>query len=167
MRSCQTWRCSTRSEWHHGYLGWGDIVSLVEKAQETIDFKEAEKLEKKLRKEAFTLTDFYQQLQQLKKMGSLESIMQMIPGVSSAMRGVQIDDDQFKHVEAIILSMTPQEREKPQIINGSRRARIAAGSGTSVQEVNRLLKQFQQMQKMLKKMRGSKLKRMIPNNFFN
>jgi len=148
-------------------LGMGDIVSLVEKAQETIDIREAEKLEKKLRKDQFTFDDFYQQLQQLKKMGSLESILKMIPGVSSAMRNVDVDESQMKRVEAIILSMTPEERHRPQILNGSRRARIADGSGNSIQEVNRLIKQFQQMQKMLKQMRGGKLKRMIPGNFFN
>lgn len=148
-------------------LGMGDIVSLVEKAQETIDVKEAVKLEKKLRKEAFTFDDFYQQLQQLKKMGSLESILKMIPGVSSQLRNVQIDESQMKRIEAIILSMTLEERNRPQVLNGSRRARIADGSGTSIQEVNRLIKQFQQMQKMIKQMRGGKLKRMIPGNFFN
>ncbi len=148
-------------------LGMGDIVSLVEKAQETIDVKEAVKLEKKLRKEAFTFDDFYQQLQQLKKMGSLESILKMIPGVSSQLRNVEIDESQMKRVEAIILSMTLEERNRPQVLNGSRRARIADGSGTSIQEVNRLIKQFQQMQKMIKQMRGGKLKRMIPGNFFN
>ncbi len=148
-------------------LGMGDIVSLVEKAQETIDVKEAVKLEKKLRKEAFTFDDFYQQLQQLKKMGSLESILKMIPGVSSQLRNVDIDESQMKRVEAIILSMTMEERNRPQVLNGSRRARIADGSGTSIQEVNRLIKQFQQMQKMIKQMRGGKLKRMIPGNFFN
>ncbi len=147
-------------------LGMGDIVSLVEKAQETIDVKEAQKLEKKLRKEQFTFDDFYQQLQQLKKMGSLESILKMIPGVSSAMRNVDIDESQMKRVEAIILSMTPEERNRPQILNGSRRARIADGSGNSIQEVNRLIKQFQQMQKMLKQMRGGKMKRMLPGKFF-
>jgi signal recognition particle subunit SRP54 len=147
-------------------LGMGDIVSLVEKAQETIDVKEAEKLEKKLRKDTLTLEDFYQQLQQLKKMGSLESILKMIPGVSSAIRDVQIDESSMKRVEAIILSMTPDERSKPTILNGSRRARIAAGSGTSVQEVNRLLRQFEQMQKMIKQMRGGKFnKKMMPGLF--
>ncbi len=147
-------------------LGMGDIVSLVEKAQETIDVSEAQKLEKKLRKEQFTFDDFYQQLQQLKKMGSLESILKMIPGVSSAMRNVDVDESQMKRVEAIILSMTPEERHRPQILNGSRRARIADGSGNSIQEVNRLIKQFQQMQKMLKQMRGGKMKRMLPGKFF-
>jgi signal recognition particle subunit SRP54 len=147
-------------------LGMGDIVSLVEKAQETIDVKEAEKLEKKLRKDTLTLEDFYQQLQQLKKMGSLESILKMIPGVSSAIRDVQIDESSMKRVEAIILSMTPDERSKPTILNGSRRASIAAGSGTSVQEVNRLLRQFEQMQKMIKQMRGGKFnKKMMPGLF--
>jgi signal recognition particle subunit SRP54 len=146
-------------------LGMGDIVSLVEKAQETIDFKEAEKLEKKLRKEAFTLEDFYQQLQQIKKMGSLESILKMIPGGSSALRGTEIDESAMKRVEAIILSMTPQERAKPHIINGSRRARISAGSGNTIQDVNKLLKQFEQMQKMIKQMRGGKFRKLMPGGF--
>lgn len=100
-------------------------------------------------------------------MGSLESILKMIPGVSSQLRNVDIDESQMKRVEAIILSMTMEERNRPQVLNGSRRARIADGSGTSIQEVNRLIKQFQQMQKMIKQMRGGKLKRMIPGNFFN
>jgi signal recognition particle subunit SRP54 len=148
-------------------LGMGDVVSLVEKAQETIDVKEAEKLEKKIRKATFDFDDFYQQLQQIKKMGSLESIMKMIPGMSGAMRGAEVDESQMKRVEAIILSMTVEERRNPKLLNGSRRVRIAAGSGNSVQDVNRLVKQFSQMQKMLKKMRGGKMKKMIPEQFFN
>ena len=132
-------------------LGMGDVVSLVEKAQEAIDITEAEKLEKKLRKEAFTLDDFYSQLQQLKKMGPLESIMDMIPGLGGAsLKGLKIDDKAMGRVEAMINSMTKEERHKPHIIDGGRRRRIATGSGTSVQDVNQLLKQFFMMQKMIK-----------------
>lgn len=131
-------------------LGMGDIVSLVEKAQETVDFKDAEKLEQKLRKSQFTLDDFYQQIQQLKKMGPLESLMDMIPGAGKLMKGATIDPKSMVRVEAMILSMTPGERDKPQILNGSRRKRIAKGSGTTVQDLNRMLKQFGQMKKMLK-----------------
>ncbi len=131
-------------------LGMGDIVSLVEKAQDTIDVKEAAKLEKKLRKSQFTLDDFYQQIQQLKKMGPLESLMDMIPGAGKLMKGATIDPKSMVRVEAMILSMTPGERDKPQIINGSRRKRIAKGSGTTVQDINKMLKQFGQMKKMLK-----------------
>lgn len=133
-------------------LGMGDVVSLVEKAQEAVDFKQAQKLESKLRKEAFTLDDFHDQLQQLKKMGPLESIMEMIPGLGGKMmRGLKIDEKAMVRVEAMINSMTEEERHKPQIIDGSRRKRIARGSGTSVQDVNQLLKQFSMMQKMIKK----------------
>jgi signal recognition particle subunit SRP54 len=130
----------------------GDIVSLVEKAQDIVDIKEAEKLEKKLRKQQFTLEDFYSQMQQLKKMGPLESLMDMIPGVGKALKGVTLDPKALSRVEAMILSMTPDERQNPHIINGSRRKRIARGSGTTVQDLNRVLKQFGQMQKMIKKM---------------
>jgi signal recognition particle subunit SRP54 len=133
-------------------LGMGDIVSLVEKAQDIVDIKEAEKLEKKLRKQQFTLEDFYSQMQQLKKMGPLESLMDMIPGVGKALKGVTLDPKALSRVEAMILSMTPDERQNPHIINGSRRKRIARGSGTTVQDLNRVLKQFGQMQKMIKKM---------------
>ncbi len=133
-------------------LGMGDVVSLVEKAQEAVDFKQAQKLESKLRKEAFTLDDFHDQLQQLKKMGPLESIMEMIPGLGGKMmRGLKIDEKAMVRVEAMINSMTEEERHKPHIIDGSRRKRIARGSGTSVQDVNQLLKQFSMMQKMIKK----------------
>ncbi len=132
-------------------LGMGDVVSLVEKAQEAIDIEEAEKLEKKLRKEAFTLDDFYSQLQQLKKMGPLESVLEMIPGLGGAsLKGLKIDDKAMVRVEAMINSMTKDERHKPHIIDGGRRRRIATGSGTSVQDVNQLLKQFFMMQKMIK-----------------
>jgi signal recognition particle subunit SRP54 len=139
-------------------LGMGDVVSLVEKAQETIDTKEAEKLEKKLRKEAFTLEDFYNQMQQLKKMGPLESLVSMLPGVGGALKGLKIDDSAMGKVEAIIQSMTPEERTKPDIIDGSRRRRIAEGSGNSVADVNRLLKQFNMMQKMIKKISRGQMK---------
>jgi signal recognition particle subunit SRP54 len=139
-------------------LGMGDIVSFVEKAQDAVDLKEAEKLEKKLRKDQFTLEDFYSQMQQLKKMGPLESIMEMIPGVGKALKGATLDPKAMKRVEAMILSMTPQERRDPKIINGSRRKRIANGSGTSVQDLNRMLKQFAQMRKMLKNVHKMKFK---------
>jgi len=140
-------------------LGMGDVVSLVEKAQETIDFEEAQKLEKKLRKDQFTLEDFYAQLQQIKKMGPLDQLLGMIPGLGKQLKGVQVDDGAFVQVEAIINSMTPDERRKPQIINGSRRRRIAMGSGTRVQDVNQLLRQFDEMKKMIKRMKKMKFKR--------
>ncbi|MEL6538582.1 MAG: signal recognition particle protein [Bacteroidota bacterium] len=133
-------------------LGMGDVVSLVEKAQEAFDEDEARRLNKKLRKNQFTLDDFLSQLQQIKKMGSLKDIMGMIPGMGKALKDIDLDDDSFKPIEAIIQSMTPKERENPDIINGSRRKRIANGSGTSIQQVNNLLKQFQDMRKMMKKM---------------
>ncbi|MGB8658752.1 MAG: signal recognition particle protein [Candidatus Zixiibacteriota bacterium] len=132
-------------------LGMGDVVSLVEKAEEAISLEEAEKLEQKLKKEAFTLDDFYTQLQQLKKMGPLESVLEMIPGLGGKIAGgLKIDDKAMLRVEAMISSMTKEERQKPQVIDGSRRKRIAMGSGTSVQDVNQLLKQFFMMQKMIK-----------------
>ncbi len=130
-------------------LGMGDVVSLVERAQETIDREEAERLEERLRKKQFTLDDFLSQLQQVKKMGSLEQIIGMLPGVNSKMLDGALDDKALKHVEAIVHSMTKVERAHPDIINGSRRRRIAGGSGRSIQEVNRLLKQFDVMRKML------------------
>lgn len=133
-------------------LGMGDIVTLAEKAQEQFDEDQAAQLEKKMRKNQFTLEDFYSQLQAIKKMGPLSSVMEMIPGLGKAMRGVEIDDNSFVKIEAIIQSMTPEERNKPAIINGSRRKRIASGSGTTVQDVNRLLKQFTDMQKMMKRL---------------
>ncbi len=134
-------------------LGMGDVVSLVEKAQESIDSDKAAKLEKKLRRQEFTLEDFQDQLKQIKKMGPLQDILSMMPGAhSKAMKNVQVDDRALVRVEAIINSMTPEERRRPQILNGSRRKRIAFGSGTSVQDVNRLIKQFDQMRKMMKTM---------------
>jgi signal recognition particle subunit SRP54 len=131
-------------------LGMGDILSLVERAEQAVSAEQAAALERKLRKESFTFEDFLEQLQQVKKMGPLDQLLDMIPGAGRALKGLQVDDRSFVHVEAIIKSMTAEERRKPQVIDGSRRRRIALGSGRSVQEVNRLLKQFQQMQKMVK-----------------
>jgi len=139
-------------------LGMGDIVSLVEKAQETIDLKEAAKLEEKIRKDAITLEDFYEQMQALKKMGPLESVLGMIPGVGKALKGVEIDERGMARVEAIIQSMTPSERRNPSIIDGSRKRRIADGSGNSVQAINQLLKQFEAMRKMIKNVNKMKFK---------
>ena len=143
-------------------LGMGDVVSLVEKAQEQFDEKEARALKKKLAKDQFTLWDFYQQIQQVKKMGDIKDLAGMIPGVGKALKDVDIDNDTaFKSTEAIILSMTPKEREHPEIINGSRRKRIAEGSGTSLPEVNRLLKQFEGTRKVMKgAMTGNLMQRM-------
>ncbi len=135
-------------------LGLGDVVTLVEKAQETVDVEQAAKLAKRLKKAQFDLEDFLEQIRQMSKMGPIEGLMKMIPGMGKALRGVEIDESEMKHVEAMILSMTPEERRKPQIINGSRRRRIAAGSGTSVQDVNRLLNQFEQMRKLFKRLGG-------------
>jgi signal recognition particle subunit SRP54 len=133
-------------------LGMGDIVSLVEKAQEVVDIEKSKKLERKIRKNAFTLQDFLEQLRQIKKMGSLQDLISMIPGVGSKLNDVDVDPNSFKRIEAIICSMTFKEREKPKIIDGSRKRRISGGSGTSVQEVNKLLKQFEQMNSMMKRM---------------
>ena len=135
-------------------LGMGDVVSLVEKAQEQFDEEEAKKLQKKLIKDQFTLSDFYDQIQQIKKMGNIKDLASMLPGVGKALRDVDIDNSAFKGVEAIILSMTPYERNNPQVINGSRRRRIAEGSGTTIVEVNRLLKQFEDTRKVMKMMAG-------------
>ncbi|QZT38053.1 signal recognition particle protein [Halosquirtibacter xylanolyticus] len=141
-------------------LGMGDIVSLVEKAQEQFDEEEAKKLQKKLAKDQFSFNDFLKQIQQIKKMGNIKDLAAMIPGVGKALKDVDIDDDAFKGIEAIIYSMTPAEREDPALLSGSRRRRIANGSGTSIQEVNRLIKQFSETRKMMKmisnggKMRG-------------
>lgn len=139
-------------------LGMGDVVSLVEKAQETVDVEAAQKLEEKLRREQFNLEDFYHQLQQIKKMGPLDQILGMLPGMNKQLKNVSLDDKAFVRVEAIINSMTPEERQKPQILNGSRRRRIALGSGTRVQEVNQLLNQFEEMKKIMKKMKGGKFR---------
>jgi signal recognition particle subunit SRP54 len=133
-------------------LGMGDVVSLVEKAQESFDEKEAKKLEKKLRSKAFTLEDFYDQLQQIRKMGPLQDILNMMPGANKALKGIQVDDRALVQAEAIINSMTSEERQRPRILNGSRRKRIARGSGTRVQDVNRLLNQYEMMQKMVRQM---------------
>jgi signal recognition particle subunit SRP54 len=136
-------------------LQMGDIVSLVEKAQETFDAVEAKKLEKKVRKEGMDLEDFLTAMRQMQKLGPLENLLKMLPGVNSKMlKDIKMDPKRMKHIEAIVLSMTPQERKKPEILNGSRRARIAKGCGRPVSEVNRLLEQFREMQKMMKKMGG-------------
>ena len=135
-------------------LGMGDVVSLVEKAQEQFDEEEAKKLQKKLIKDQFTLSDFYDQIQQIKKMGNIKDLASMLPGVGKALRDVDIDNSAFKGVEAIIQSMTPYERNNPHVINGSRRKRIADGSGTTIVEVNRLLKQFEDTRKVMKLMAG-------------
>jgi signal recognition particle subunit SRP54 len=134
-------------------LGMGDVLTLVERAQERLDHKKAADLEKKLRKDRFTLEDFLQQLQEMKKLGPLEEIVKMLPGVRLP-AGARVDDGEMKRSEAIILSMTPLERERPKVINGSRRKRIARGSGTTVQDVNRLLRQFEQAQQMMKRLGG-------------
>lgn len=131
-------------------LGMGDIVSLVEKAQEQFDEDEARKLQKKIAKNQFDFNDFLSQIKQIKKMGNVKDLMSMIPGMGKAIKNLDIDDDAFKSVEAIIYSMTPKEREDPKIINGSRRKRIAVGSGNDIQEVNRLIKQFDETRKMMR-----------------
>ena len=142
-------------------LGMGDIVSLVERAQEQFDQEEALRLQKKIQKNKFDFNDFLGQIQQIKKMGNLKDLASMIPGVGKAIKDVDIDDDAFKSIEAIIQSMTPKERSNPEILNQSRRMRIAKGSGTSVQEVGRLIKQFDQTRKMMKMMTGSKASMMM------
>ncbi|MCB0733347.1 MAG: signal recognition particle protein [Flavobacteriales bacterium] len=144
-------------------LGMGDIVSLVEKAQDNYDQEEARRLQKKIRKNQFNFDDFLKQLDQIKKMGNLKDLMGMIPGVGKAMKDIDISDDAFKDVEAIIKSMTPQEREAPDMIDGSRRKRIARGSGTSVTEVNKLMKQFEDMRKMMKSFNKMKPGSRMPN----
>ena len=143
-------------------LGMGDIVSLVERAQEQFDAEEAKKLQKKLSKNQFNFNDFLGQIQQIKKMGNIKELASMIPGVGKALKNVDIADDAFKSVEAIIHSMTPGERENPEVINGSRRKRIAEGSGTTVQDVNRLLKQFEESKKMMKMLSGGNMMKRMP-----
>ena len=138
-------------------LGMGDVVSLVEKAQEQFDEAQARELKKKLAKDQFTLWDFYNQIQQIKKMGNIKDLASMIPGLGKAIKDVDMDNDSFKSIEAIILSMTPYEREHPDIINGSRRKRIADGSGTTLQDVNKLLKQFEGTRKMMKTVMGANM----------
>ena len=142
-------------------LGMGDVVTLVEKAQEQFDEEQARKLKKKLARNQFTISDFYDQIQQVKKMGNIKDLASMIPGMGKALKDVEIKDDAFKGIEAIILSMTPAERESPEIINGSRRKRIADGSGTSVAEVNRLLKQFEDTRKVMKTVMTGNLSNMM------
>jgi signal recognition particle subunit SRP54 len=137
-------------------LGMGDVVSLVERAQQQYDEEEARKLQKKIAKNQFDFTDFYNQIQQIKKMGNIKDLVGMIPGVGKAVKDLDIDDSAFKSVEAIINSMTPQERHQPELLNTSRRQRIAKGSGTSIQEVNRLVKQFEDMRKVMKMMTNAK-----------
>lgn len=137
-------------------LGMGDVVSLVERAQEQFNEEEARKLQRKIQKDQFDFNDFLAQIQQIKKMGNVKDLMGMIPGMGKAVKNVDIQDDAFKHVEAIIYSMTPKERTNPGLINGQRKNRIAAGSGTNIQEVNKLLKQFEDTKKMMKMMSNPK-----------
>ena len=141
-------------------LGMGDIVSLVERAQEQFDEEEAKRLQKKIQKNKFDFNDFLKQIEQIKKMGNLKDLASMIPGVGKAIKDVDIDDNAFKGIEAIIKSMTPKERTNPEILNNSRRQRIAKGSGTNIQEVNKLIKQFDQTRKMMKMMTGSNMAKM-------
>ena len=142
-------------------LGMGDVISLVERAQDQFDEEEARKIQKKIAKNKFGFDDFLSQIQQIKKMGNIKDLMGMIPGAGKALKGMDIDDDAFKHIEAIIHSMTPEERSTPTKLDASRKKRIAKGSGRDVQEVNQLLKQFDQMSKMMKMMQGSRGKKMM------
>ena len=142
-------------------LGMGDVVSLVERAQQQYDEEEAKRLQKKIQKNQFDFDDFLNQIHQIKKMGNLKDLASMIPGVGKAIRDIDIDDNAFKGIEAIIYSMTPQERKNPAILNTSRRQRIAKGSGTNIQEVNRLIKQFYQTRKMMKMVTGAGMKGMM------
>ena len=142
-------------------LGMGDIVSLVERAQEQFDEEEAKRLQKKIQKNKFDFNDFLKQIEQIKKMGNIKDLAAMIPGVGKAIKDIDIDNDAFKGIEAIIKSMTPKERTNPEILNTSRRQRIAKGSGTNVQEVNRLIKQFDQTRKMMKMVTGNKMAGMM------
>ncbi|MBS1763537.1 MAG: signal recognition particle protein [Bacteroidetes bacterium] len=144
-------------------LGMGDIVTLVEKAQEQFDEKQAAELQKKFAKNQFNFNDFLGQLQQIKKMGNIKDLVSMIPGVGKAVKDMDIDNDAFKSIEAIIQSMTPSERTNPDLINGNRKKRIASGSGTSVPEVNKLIKQFEDMRKMMKMMTAGNMKNMMRN----
>ncbi|MEG0916602.1 MAG: signal recognition particle protein, partial [Myroides sp.] len=142
-------------------LGMGDVISLVERAQEQYDEEEARKLQKKIAKNEFGFDDFLSQIQQVKKMGSMKDLVGMIPGVGKAMKDIEIEDDAFKHIEAIIHSMTPVERKKPTLLDAKRKLRIAKGSGTDIQQVNQLLKQFDQMSKMMKMMQGAQGKNLM------
>ena len=142
-------------------LGMGDVVSLVEKAQEQFDAEKARRLQKRIAKNEFDFNDFIEQIGQVKKMGNVKDLMGMIPGMGKAMKGVDIEDDAFKHVEAMVSSMTNEERSNPSILNGSRRQRVARGSGRSVNEVNQLIKQFNDMGKLMKMMQGGGMKNMM------
>lgn len=142
-------------------LGMGDVISLVERAQAQYDEEEARKIQKKIAKNEFGFDDFLNQIQQIKKMGSMKDLVGMIPGMGKALKGIEIEDDAFKHIEAIIHSMTPKERQKPSILDAKRKQRIAKGSGTDIQQVNQLLKQFDQMSKMMKMLQGSKGKNLM------
>jgi signal recognition particle subunit SRP54 len=144
-------------------IGRGDVISLVEKAQQQFDDREAEDLEKKLLTNKFDFEDFLKQIKMIKKMGSLKSLISMMPGVNSAIKNADVDDNQLVKVESIIYSMTKEERSKPRILNGSRRKRIARGSGNSIQEVNRLIKQYGEMQKMMKKFNSKGGKKLLGN----
>jgi len=141
-------------------LGMGDIVSLVEKAQEQFNEEEAQKLQKKIARNQFDFNDFLSQIKQIKKMGNVKDLLGMIPGMGKAIRNLEIDDNSFKGIEAIIHSMTPEERVNPAVLNGSRRKRIAQGSGTTIQEVNQLIKQFDDTRKMMKMVTANKGKNM-------
>lgn len=142
-------------------LGMGDVVSLVERAQQQFDEEEARKINKKIAKNQFSFDDFLSQIQQVKKMGNMKDLMGMIPGMGKALKGVDIDDDAFKHIEAIIGSMTPKERAQPDMLNMSRKKRIARGAGCDINEVNQMIKQFHQMNKMMKMMQGGKGRQMM------
>ncbi|HSR60173.1 MAG TPA: signal recognition particle protein [Robiginitalea sp.] len=142
-------------------LGMGDVISLVERAQEQFDEEQARRIQKKIAKNTFGFDDFLSQIHQIKKMGNMKDLIGMIPGAGKALKGLDIDDDAFKHIEAIIHSMTPSERSNPSVLDARRKKRIAAGSGTSIQEVNQLLKQFDQMSKMMKMMQGGGGKKMM------
>ena len=146
-------------------LGMGDVLSIIEKAEESFDLEEAQKLEQKLRKQNFDLEDYLAQLRQMKKMGSFSSILKMIPGLGSKLKDVEVDDKEFVKIEAIICSMTKEERRNPEVLNGSRRLRIAKGSGTTVEQINKFMKSFEMTQKMMKEMTSNKgmMKRMMKN----
>ena len=142
-------------------LGMGDVISLVERAQDQFDEEEARKIQKKIAKNKFGFDDFLSQIQQIKKMGNIKDLMGMIPGAGKALKGMDVDDDAFKHIEAIIYAMTPEERSTPSKLDASRKKRIAKGSGRDVKDVNQLLKQFEQMSKMMKMMQGGGGKKMM------
>lgn len=146
-------------------LGMGDVLSIIEKAEETFDLEEAQKLEQKLKKQSFDLDDYLAQLRQMKKMGSFSSILKMFPGIGSKLKDVEVDDREFLRIEAIICSMTKEERRNPKVLNGSRRLRIAKGSGTTVEQINKFMKSFEMTQKMMKEMTSNKgmMKKMMKN----